>query len=542
MRGYQKYIDDVLSGKQVVGKYVRQAVERFVAMCDRDDIEFRPEAVARVVDFFGLLKHFKGIHAGKAFKLAPWQEFAVAGIYGLFYRNTNERVCRNVYIEIARKNGKTAFGAGLALYGLIADGEAGAEVDLAANSKEQAKISFEFAKKFSEAFNVEGKKPLIKAYRDGLRFDLTDSKMKVFASESATLDGYNASTYLLDEYHAAPTSELRDVLQSSQASREKPLGIIITTAGFDLNSPCYQYRTMCTEVLSGLSNDDSLFALIYSLDDGDKWEDPSTWVKVAPNLGKTINPRFYKDSVKQVQNDPSAEVGIRTKTFNEWLGSSDVWIPDQYLMSAGHELEISEVVDEATSYVYGGIDLASTSDLTAVATLTDKDGILYVWVDYYIPEEGNIRNSDRQRYAEWVRGGYLVKTAGNVTDYNYILRGLLDKDELCNYQRIAYDPYNSTQFVIKAEDHSLPMMPFSQTIGNFNKPTKELERLILSGKIKFYNNPITRYCFRNVVLRYDHNGNAKPDKSKASNKIDGVVAIIEALGVYLENPARDIGI
>lgn len=540
-KGYQSYIDDVQAGRLVVGRSVRLAVDRFVAMSARSDIEFRPEAAERVIHFFRLLRHFKGRHAGRAFVLEPWQEFAVAGIYGLYYKGTSHRVCRNAYIEIARKNGKTAFGAGLALYALVADGEAGAEVDLAANSKEQAKIAFEFARNFSRVFNEPGKKPLIKEYRDGLKFDLTDSKLKVFASEAATLDGYDASTYLLDEYHAAPNSELRDVLQSSQASRENPLGIIITTAGFDLNSACYQYRTMCHEVLEGVATDDSLFALIYSLDEGDDWRDREVWPKCSPNLGKTVNTRFYADAVKQASNDPSAEVGIRTKTFNQWVGSSEVWIPDRHITDATHDLQLSDVVT-TESFVYGGIDLASTSDLTAVATLVIEGGVYHYWLDYFLPDEANIRNSDRQRYEEWIRRGYITVTPGNVTDYDYILKRLLECDKVANYQRIGYDPYNSTQFVIKAEDHSLPMRPFSQTIGNFNKPTKELERLILSGLVKIHNNPVTRFCLRNVVLRLDHNGNVKPDKSKASNKIDGVIAMIEALGCYLENPIRDYGI
>lgn len=539
--GYQQYIDDVQSGRAIVGRYVHQAVDRFCAMCARDDIEFRPQQVERVKTFFGILKHFKGRHAGKPFVLEPWQEFAVSAMFGLYYKSSGGRVCQNAYIEIARKNGKTAFGAGLALYGLIGDGEKGAEVDLAANSKEQAKIAFEFSEKFARSFNEDDKKPLVKTYRDGILFPMTDSKMKVFASEAATLDGYDASLYLLDEYHAAPNSELRDVLQSSQAGRENPLGIIITTAGFDLNGACYQYRTMCTEVLSGTTEDDSLFALIYSLDDDDNWTDPDVWEKCAPNMGKTVNRRFYENAVKQAKNDPTAEVGIRTKTFNQWVGSKEVWIPDKYILEATHDLHLEDVMTD-DSYICGGVDLANTSDLTAHATLAIKDGIYYFFVDYYVPQEANVSEGERKNFREWARRGYLHQTPGNVTDYNYILRKLLENDKICNYQKIGYDPYNSTQFVISAEDRGLPMRPYSQAIGNFNRPTREFERLLLSGKIKLQNNPVTRFCLRNVVLRRDVNGNIKPDKSKASNKIDGVIAMIEALGVYLDNPIRDIGI
>lgn len=541
MQGYQKYIEEVRRGEKVVGGYVRQAVDRFLAMVSRDDIEFRPEKVEKVIKFFNLLRHFKGVHAGKPFVLEDWQEFAVAGIFGMYYKDTDVRVCRNVYIEIARKNGKTAFASGLALYAMMADGEAGAEVDLTANSKEQAKIAFEFCKKFAGSFNEKGKRELVKVYRDGLTFDLTDSKMKVLASDTATLDGYDASTYLIDEYHAAPNSELRDVLHSSQASRKNPLGIIITTAGFDLNSVCYEYRRVCTDVLGGVAKDDTLFALIFCLDEGDDWEDPTNWYKCSPNLGKTVYERYYHDAINTAKIDKSAEVGIRTKTFNQWVGSSDVWIQDKFIISATHDYRLVDVVDDDT-IVYGGVDLASTSDLTAFATMAIKGGKYYFWVDYYLPQEAVINVRDKKIYDEWIRKGYIKETAGNVTDYDYILRDILKKDKVCTYQKIGYDAYNATQFVIKSEDNGLPMRPYSQSIGNFNKPTKEFERLMLNGGIRIYNNPVTRFCLRNVTLRMDYNGNVKPDKSKAGNKIDGVVAMIEALGCYLDNPVREAGI
>lgn len=544
MKAYYQYVDDVNTGKVRVGKLVKLAVSRFETFLLREDMEFREEEADAVIEFFSILKHFKGRHAGKPFSLEPWQQFAIACIYGFYWRNGG-RVTRNVYIEVARKNGKTAFAGGLCLYHLIADGEAGAEVDLAANSKEQAKISFEFASKFARALNGK-KKKYFETFRDSIIFESMDSKMKVFAAEAATLDGYDASMYLLDEYHAARDNALRDVLRSSQASRENPLEVIITTAGFDKMGVCFDYRSTCLDVLNNLAIDDSLFALIYCLDDedisGDGWKDPANWVKCNPNLGITVKEAFLHSQVQKAVIDPSAEIGIKTKTFNIWCDTSKTWIPYQNIADSTNDKKFEDVVVLNQDVCYGGIDLSSTSDLTALATIMLRDGYLYIWVDYFVPREALATKKLKEKYKEWERQGYLTVTPGNVTDYEYILQELRKKDKAGWLKAVGYDSWNATQFVISATDAGIPMEPYGQNIGNFNRPTKELERLFLSGRVVLHNNPITRFCLSNVEIRRDSNGNEKPDKSNPDKKIDGVIAILEALGICLANPYRSHGI
>ena len=544
VKAYYQYVDDVNTGKVRVGKLVKLAVSRFEAFLLRDDMEFREDEADAVIEFFSILKHFKGRHAGKPFNLEPWQQFAIACIYGFYWRNGG-RVTRNVYIEVARKNGKTAFAGGLCLYHLIADGEAGAEVDLAANSKEQAKISFEFASKFARALNGK-KKKYLETFRDSIIFESMDSKMKVFAAEAATLDGYDASMYLLDEYHAARDNDLRDVLRSSQASRENPLEVIITTAGFDKMGVCFDYRSTCLDVLNNLAIDDSLFALIYCLDDedisGDGWKDPANWVKCNPNLGITVKEAFLHSQVQKAVIDPSAEIGIKTKTFNIWCDTSKTWIPYQNIVDSTSDKKFEDVVVLNQDVCYGGIDLSSTSDLTALAVVMPRDGYLHIWVDYFVPREALVTKKLKEKYKEWERQGYLTVTPGNVTDYEYILQVLREKDKAGWLKAVGYDSWNATQFVISATDAGIPMEPYGQNIGNFNRPTKELERLFLSGRVVLHNNPITRFCLSNVEIRRDSNGNEKPDKSNPDKKIDGVIAILEALGICLANPYRAHGI
>lgn len=498
---------------------------------DDDRYEFREDKVEDVMAFIRMLRHTTGRHAGKPFIPEPWQEFTLAGIYGFYYKGTDERLVKSVYLEMARKQGKTALAAALCLYALIGDDEMNAEVDLAANSKDQAKIGFEMCSNFAKSIDPVGK--YLRSYRDRVLFDKTLSKLRVMAADDSKLDGFNASLYLLDEYHAAKNSKLKDVLQSSQGMRDNPLGVIITTAGFDKLGPCYQYRTMCTEVLRGLKADDSLFALIYSLDEGDDWKNEKVWIKSNPNLGVTVKASYIRGEVLKAVNSPSDEVGVKTKNINMWCDADTTWIPEHYILEASRDLNLEEFEGLEC---YAGVDLSSIGDLTAMSLLVPTEHEMNFFVKYYLPEAALREKRFRELYGEWRRGGYLTITPGNVTDYDYVLNDLMDIQKKMRLNTVGYDNWNATQFVINATDNGMPMEPISQSIGNFNRPTKELERLLLSSVAKFDNNVITRHCFRNVVLSRDHNGNIKPSKQFAEKKIDGVIASIMALGAYLLTP------
>lgn len=532
MKGYYQYAQDVTEGRVLVGQYIKLAVERFYCFIEREDLEFREDQVDRVIDFIALLRHYTGRHAGKPFILLPWQEFTIANIYGFYRKDDGERLITSVYIEIARKNGKSAFAAALCLYHLIADGEAGAAVYLAANSKDQVKdSSWPLCSKFARGLDPKSKR--LEILRDTVRFDLTDSTLKVLAADERLLDGSNPSMFLLDEYHAARTSGVKDVLQSGQGMRDNKMGIIITTAGFDKLGPCYQMRTMCTEVLMGLKQDDTLFAGIYSLDEADDWKDETVWAKSNPNLEVTVKTKYLREQIQKAVNSPSEEVGIKTKNINMWCDAELVWIPDTYILKASQEVEFEDFRDMDC---YVGVDLSSTSDLTCVSFMFPTEDKYHFKVKYYLPEAALTEKRFREMYGEWRRKGLITITPGNVVDYDYILNDIMDISKIVSIQKIAYDDWNATQFIIYATDAGLPMEPFSQALGNFNKPTKEIERIILSGRAVIDNNLINRHCFRNVVMARDRNGNTKPSKQFEEKKIDGVIAMIQALGVYLVSP------
>ena len=533
---YYRYAQDVIDGKIVAGELVRLACKRFIDDLERPDLEFRAEIVDRFIVFCSLLKHFKGKSANEKFILENWQQFIAANIIGFYYKNTDDRKYTNSLICVSRKQGKTALAALFCLWFLIGDGESGAEVDLAANSRQQAQIAYEFCTNYARQLDPSGKE--LKCLRTGIKLKLNDSNLNVFAADSTKLDGFNASFALIDEYHAAKDSRLYDVLKSSQGQRKNPHLMVISTVGFSITSPFKKlYDTDC-EILHGLKEDDSTFAMIFALDDGDDWRDERVWRKIAPNLDITVTTKYLREQVIQAENNVSAETGILVKNFNVWQQVTNIWIPDSYVNRCFKKITYSDF-NEDTSLCYVGTDLASVGDMTAVSCLftKDDDDKLYFITEYFLPETALTESPNRELYKQWKRQGLLTITEGNVTDYVYVTKMLIKRNSHIPIRKIAYDSWNSVQWATDSTEVGLPLEPFSQSIGNFNRPTRELERLIRSQKVVFQTNEITRWMFRNVLLKHDHNDNVKPTKGGTGNqKIDGVIAILEALGIYLLEP------
>ena len=527
---YYKYAQQVLEGKIIACYYVQLACKRFLQDLNREDLIFNCDKVTNVISFISTFKHNTGQFVGKPFILLAWQQFVVANIYGFYYSDGTRRFT-TAYIEIARKNGKTQLAAALALYSLIADGENAAQVIAASNSKEQAKILLQAATALTKSIDPNHK--YLTPYRSEIKFQLTDSFLKIVSADTSKLDGLNCSTFIIDEYHEAPNTKMWDVLRSSQGMRRNPLGIIITTSGFAKEKPCYKKREVGLEVLHNLKQDDSFFCIVYTLDNKDDWTDERVWIKACPCLGVTVTKKYMRDQINSALLNPSEEVGVKTKLCNLWCDVADVWLPESYIVKASKNIRLEDFRD---CECYIGVDLSATSDLTAVSYLIEKDNIYYFKTNYYLPESALVDKPDRETYKLWKQQGLITITAGNVTDYDYITNDIVAASNILNIQKIGYDKWNATQWAIHATEIGLPLEEYPQTMGNFNRPTKELERLILSGNTVIDNNEITRWCFRNVELKSDYNGNVKPNKGIKSKKIDGVIAIIQALGMYLTVP------
>lgn len=529
MNKYTEYAEQIVNGEIVSCTYVKQACQRYLSFFEKYD--FREDKVEKVINFIGKLKHFTGSHNGKPFTLLPYQKWIIYSIFGFYHKGTNKRVTNYVYIELARKQGKTALAAAIALYMLVGDGESGAEVEMVANSAKQAKICFDMSSNFLSSIDKKGK--YFKRYRDKIKFDYTKSFLQILSSDASGNDGYNSSCFILDECHEQPNSKLWDVMCSSQGMRENPLAIIITTAGFNKFGFCYEYRNTCTEILSGVKDDDSQFTAIYTLDEDDDWQDEKNWVKANPSLGVTVNTDFLAQQIHKAKNNVSLEIGVRTKNLNQWVNVKDVWLSNDLLLKYTSPVNYD---DYKECQCYMGVDLSAVSDLTALGVVIPMSDKFYIKVHYYLPQSCLEDNSNAELYKKWKHQGLLTITDGNVTDYDYILKDIKKIGEKLYIQKIAYDSWNATQWAINATTEGLPIEPYSQAIGNFNRPTKEFERLLKNGSIIIDNNEITRWCFQNITLKSDWNENVKPVKNSDQQKIDGAIAAIEALGIYLKEP------
>ena len=536
---YNQYAQDVVDNKIVACKAVKQACQRYISWFDRDDIFFDYEDVEKKIALVHKMKHSRGKFAKQPFILLPWQTFVFAGIFGFKWCDTGYRVIKKSLLFISRKQGKTSLMAAIALVCSIADNEMGAEVDMVANNAKQASICYDQTCEYAESIDPKGK--IFKRFRHNINIPMTKSIIQVHSSDSMGMDGYNSSVSIMDEFGAAKDWGLYNVLISSMGMRTQPLMLIITTASFLVGDtyPCYSMYSTCKQILNGLKEDDTMFALLYELDSDDDFKDESVWKKCAPSLNETVMPSYLREQVNDAINNTSLEIGVKTKSFNMWCQSADVWIPRDYIQNCMESVDIN---DYAGEIAFGGIDLSTVSDLSAIAYCIPPNPERQINPDkfifgtkIFIPREAVINSANKEYYKEWERRGWAIITSGNVIDYNHILKELLEWNKTLEFADIAYDPYNSTSFIIQAEQEGLPMGSYSQTLGNFNKPSKFIQMLILSGKCIIDNNPIIDWMFANCEIMIDAHENIKPGKSGGdkNRKIDGVIAQIEALGAFL---------
>ena len=292
----------------------------------------------------------------------------------------------------------------------------------------------------------------------------------------------------------------------------------------------------------GKKQDDSTFIAIYTVDkDDDPFsEDENVMKKANPNLHITVQKDYLINQIRKAKNNPTLQTNVLTKLFNCWVSSSEEWISSDYIIKSSDTFDYKALMDDYVAYL--GVDLGATSDLTAVSVMIPTADKFYFRNYYFIPSTQLQENSNRELYNLWVKQGYLTVTCGNVTDYDYILLTILKINDEITINSIAYDQWNSTQFAISATEAGLNLQPYSMSIGSLNRPTKELARLIMMGKVAIYNNPIDRFCFQNVVIKRDYNDNERPTKETRENKIDGVLAMIMALGNYLTTEHYDTDI
>jgi len=545
-----QYIEDVLSGCQVVGKYTRLAVERHVRDLKRaesKDPEFPyyfDEAQAiRIIDFKQELRHTKGDWANPRkhdtrIRLEPWQQFKDWVLFG-WRRSEGYRRFTKAYIEVGRKNGKTTDGAATANYCFLMDNprEMGPEVYCVATKKDQAKIAWEEAER--QIHKQSFLRGLIKTYKQGSTIVVpgTAAQMKPLGKDSHTEDALNPHFVLIDEYHAHRDNSMLEVMESALGAREQPLIYIITTAGFDKNSACYQEeRSLAIQILERTLAPvpETYFCLIYTLDEEDDWANPDVWIKSNPNLGVSVRWEYLEKRIQEALQSPAKQNKIITKNLNIWTQTETRWIKDDVWGKCG-----AEVSEEALLHrkCYAGVDLSASQDVTAVVYSfpPEEPGGIYQFVyRFFIPGDDIIDRERRDKvpYSYWIEQGLIIPTPGNVIDYDFIEQQILIDAEKYEIQEVAYDPWKAQEIVNHLQEAGFEMVPINQRYSGMALPTDTFEKKILAEKIAHSDNPIMKWMVSCTEVKSDRQGNImpmKPQRDKTGKRIDGVVASIMAL-------------
>jgi Phage Terminase. len=479
--------------------------------------------------FRDYLRHSKGEWSGQTIDLEPWQCWIIACVFGWKNQDTDKRRFRTIYDEVARKNGKTTRLSGIGNYGLTKDDEGGPEIYAAATKREQSRILFDEACRM-----IKQSRPLRK------RLDVQQhciinpanfGKFVPLSSDGQTMDGLNPHFALVDELHAHKTSEVWDVLKSALGARSQPLLWAITTAGFNKNGICYEVRDYAIKVLTGVIDDDSFFSIIYTLDDGDNWQDESNWIKANPNLGVSVSLDYLREQSRQAAVMPTAKINFFTKHLNIWVTGATAWCNLELWLACSADYKADEITEPVA--VYLGLDLASVSDIASIGGVAVMpDGRWLTFGKHYLPEEAvdnNIRKSTVP-FRQWHEQGWLTLTPGNVIDYNWIKADILSLMEQFPVKEIAFDRWNSSQLVNDMLEVNAPMVAFGMGYASMNAPMKELERRYLAKEITHQNDPVLNWAMSNVVADQDPAGNIKPAKNKSNEKIDPAVALMMAIG------------
>lgn len=543
----------MLDGSILACKRIVQAVERHARDLRRSQSEsgypfyFDSRAAQRACNFFGFLCHSKGEWAGQPFTLELWQAFIVASLFGWKRQTDATRRFREGYIAIPRKNGKSTTLSGVALNLLVADGESGAEIYTIATNKDQAKLIFD------ESVQMRRASPALRSrvneFKNNLSIPATNSKYMPLTSVADAQHGLNASACLADELHVHPTRDLWDVLKTSMASRRQPLMVGITTAGYDRQSFCYKQHEYSCKVLDQITPDESFFCFIAMLDEGANWEDEKEWAKANPNFGKSVKIEYLRQEAQRAKNDPTALNSFLRLHLNVWTTSSErAILPDKWAACAGSGANDpmawrTRVLAEAKfAHCHAAMDLGSTGDLASTLLLFEKSAKCpetRVVPFFFVPEEAIERRSriDRIPYDVWVRQGFIIATPGNVIDYHFIRETIRKHQREYVIDQMAFDPWNATQLCGELTDDGIEMVEHRQGYGSMNAPTKQLLKMIAGREFVHGNNPVLTWMADNLVTSSDPAGNLKPDKSKAREKIDGIVAFIMAIGRMMANPS-----
>ena len=483
------------------------------------------------VNFIQSLRHTKGKWYNKPFVLLPWQEQIIRDIYGIV-KADGTRQFTTAYIEIPKKMGKSELAAAVALKQLCADGEQRAEVYGCAADRNQASIVYDVANDMVQLCPALAKRIKVRKANKLMTYLPTNSRYQVLSADAGTKHGFNISGVVFDELHTQPNRKLYDVMtKGSGDARTQPLYFLITTAGDNTHSICYEVHQKAKDILNGKKIDPTFYPVIFGADEEDDWTNPKTWYKANPSLGVTVDISKVEAACNSAQQDPMEENAFRQLRLNQWVKQAVRWMPMKKWEACAFPVDAKELEGRVC---YGGLDLSSSGDITAFALVFPpiSDGDKYMVLPFFwIPEENmELRvKRDHVPYDLWHRQGLLETTEGNVIHYGYIEHFIEELGKVYNIREIAFDRWGATETTQILEGMGFTVVRFGQGFKDMSPPTKALMDIVKEQRIAHGGNPVLHWMMDNVVVKKDSAGNIKPDKEKSSEKIDGVVAMIMAL-------------
>ena len=496
-----------------------------------DTSHYDKEKADKAVRFIEHMKHTKGTWAGTKFELIDWQEQIIRDVFGVIKEN-GYRQFNTAYIEIPKKSGKSEIAAAVALLLLCADNEQRAEIYGCAADRQQASIVFEVAADMVRMSPTLSKRTKILSATKRIVFSPTNSFYQVLSAEAYSKHGFNIHGVVFDELHAQPNRKLYDVMtKGSGDARMQPLFFLITTAGDDTNSICYEIHSKAKDILEGRKIDHTFYPVIYGAEMDDDWTDEKVWEKANPSMGITFGIDKVRDACESAKQNPAEENTFRQLRLNQWVKQAVRWMPMEHWDKCNDPININDLLGREC---YAGLDLSSTTDITAFVLLfppRDDNEKYIIYPHFWIPEETvDIRTmKDHVPYDVWVKEGLINVTEGNVIHYDFIEKYIEDLGTKFNIKEIAFDRWGATQMVQNLEGMGFTVIPFGQGFKDMTPPCKELFKLVLEQKIAHGGNKVLRWMMDNIAAKTDAAGNIKFDKEKSSEKIDGAVALVMAL-------------
>jgi phage terminase large subunit-like protein len=543
---YEQYMQDVISGKETACKWVILACKRQKSDLKRQSSPgfpyyFDTAAASKAIGFSKMLRHVSGKWAGERFNPEPDQCFLLAVLFGWKSTETHTRRFRRAYCEVARKNGKSFMASMIQLIGLLLDNESRAEIFSAATTRDQARIVFDVCKDMVNRLCADSPSiaSRIKVYQHSIINTETKGKISPLSSDAQKLDGHSPHIAIVDEYHEHRDNKVLKVLETGMGARSQPLSFVITTAGFNIEGPCFQLRKTATQILDGAMTDETFFAAIYTLDEGDDFKDRKNWKKSNPHIGISPSWEFMEAEFTKAMNEgQSAEVHFLTKNLNVWTSSSSTWIQADKWAALERAVNWDDFIGRRC---FGGFDFAEVYDFTALCLAfppTDADGEYFLRWHFWYPEDraDALSTAAGVPIRQWERDGWITLTSGDMVDIEAVIEetaATFGKDY--RIESVAIDPWGSKTNLLKLAEVGMEIYEVRQGFRTMSPAITDFESLLGKKKLVHDGNPVMRWMMTNVDITRDPAGNRKVDRSSKTGKVDGVIAALMALALAVAN-------